>query len=75
MNLDGCLAWMAVHNGHLETVFINVCRDLVCEERQIHDGLLEEGMKDGDRITVFKVLLACGNFLFLVRRMLQEPKK
>lgn len=56
-------------------MLINVCRDLACEERQIHDGLLEEGMKDGDRITVFKVLLACGNFLFLVRRMLQEPKK
>lgn len=56
-------------------MLINVCRDLVCEERQIHDGLLEKGMKDGDRITVFKVLLACGNLLFLVRRMLQEPKK
>lgn len=49
-------------------MFVSDCRDLLREERQIHDDLLEKEMKNGDRIIVFKVLLPCGKFLLPVKK-------
>lgn len=56
-------------------MFVSDCRDLLREERQIHDDLLEKEMKDGDRNIVFKVLLPCGKFLLPVKKKkLEGPK-
>lgn len=57
-----------------DCVLISDCRDLLCEKRRIHDDLLEKEMKDGDRIIVFKVWLACGKFLFPVKKTLRGLK-